>query len=297
MKKVIEKQVIDISHPIQTSPACSFAAVDSVPKLSFEEGDSHGVTFITSRVDNLHSNTCTHIDFPGHLASLGRKFPKSIGMYPIERFIGQVFIADFSEKLKPLAAYFDKEGKLSASIRDETSVMAFLKATSELTISKADLTKLFKTYDVAVSSLKGLILYTGLGNRWQNKKFESWEYIYFYSPFLTDDACDFLIENKLSFVGIDAFQLENSIINFNGYELPLILHEAARKHVAEHLKQIELFSNHFALLGKDILIYENLRIPAEIKNHMVEFSGVPLNMRLEGMNDNALVRPYVSVVK
>src|ERR1035438_4519807 len=114
------KQVIDISHPILKSPSCSFAAVDTIPKLSFEEGESHGVTFVTSRVDNLHSNTCTHIDFPGHLATLGRKFPKSIGMYPIERFIGQVFIADFCDKLKPLASYFDKVGKLSVSIRDES---------------------------------------------------------------------------------------------------------------------------------------------------------------------------------
>ena len=157
--------------------------------------------------------------------------------------------------------------------------------------------QLFKTYNVTASSLKGLLLYTGLSGWWRYEKFESWEYAYFYSPFLTEDACDFLIENKLSFVGIDAFQLEHSIINFNGYELPLVLHEAARKHVAGRLTQIELFNNHFALLGKDILIYENLKIPAEIKNQMVEFSGVPLNMRLEGMNDNALVRPYVSVVE
>ena len=218
-------------------------------------------------------------------------------MYPIERFMGRVFVADFRDKLKPLIPFFDKVGKLSVPLRDEAAVMSFLKTVDELAISKDDIIDLLKTYDVAVSSLTGLVLYTGLSEWWRYEKFESWEYVYFYSPFLTEDACDFLIENKFSFVGIDAFQLENSIINLHGHELPLILHETARQYVAKRLGEIEMFNNHFALLGKDILIYENLKLPAEIKNHVVEFSGVPLNMRLEGMNDNALVRPYVSVIK
>jgi kynurenine formamidase len=103
------------------------------------------------------------------------------------------------------------------------------------------------------------------------------------------------VEARLSFVGVDSFQLEDPIINFNGLELPLALNQSARQFVKERLGSIERFSNHLALLGHDILIYENLRLPPEIRNRLINFHGVPLNMRLEGMNDNALVRPYCTV--
>ena len=73
------KTIIDISHPIRSSDPCSFGTSENIPEISYEEGESHGTFFITSRIDNLHSNTCTHIDFPGHLFGLAETFAKSIG--------------------------------------------------------------------------------------------------------------------------------------------------------------------------------------------------------------------------
>jgi len=291
------QQVIDISQPINNRPSCSFALVDTVPRLSFEEGDSHGVTFVTSRLDNFRTNTCTHIDFPGHLASLGRQFPKAVGHYPIERFIGPVFILDVSQKMAPLLTYFDKVGKLAIDKHAEADVLNFLNLLDTLSITRADIENALKTSNCAIEKLSGLLLYTGLSDWWRNEKFESWEYIYFYGPFLSENACDLLVANRLSFVGIDGFQLDHPIINFNGHELPLVLHSSARQHVSTKLEQIDKYSNHHSLLGKDILIYENLRIPPELRNREVMFSGVPLNLQLEGLNDNALARPYVTVVK
>jgi kynurenine formamidase len=290
------KQIIDISHPIQRQP-CSFGVIDTTPQISFEEGESHGVCFITSRVDNLHSNTCTHIDFPGHLANLGRKFPKSVGMYPIERFVGRAFVADFSHKLAPIEPFFNKDGKLNISPRDDARVPAFLCAVDGLAITKEELTTLLQHAGLSLSSVSGLIIYSGLSSLWRYEKFESWEYAYFYSPFLTEGLCDLIVQSRLSFVGIDAFQLEHPIINFNGHELPLVLNQTAREMVVKKLDEMDMFSNHQALLGNDILVYENLRLPPEVKNRLVLFSGPPLNFRLEGMNDNALVRPYLSIIE
>jgi len=217
-------------------------------------------------------------------------------MYSVERFIGPTLIADFSTKRHVVSPFFDQEGKFSVEATDGARVLEFLKSLDDLQITRSDIERAFDVAKIQnPHRLKGLIIHTGSSQFWQYRKFESWNYAYFYSPFLSEDACDLLINLGISFVGVDAFQLEHPIINFNGHELPLILNATARDYVESKLALQDEFSNHFALLGNDILIYENLRIPLELRGLEVLFSGPPLNLCLEGLNDNALVRPYAVV--
>lgn len=216
-------------------------------------------------------------------------------MYAVDRFVGTVAVLDVSTKVSKLDTYFDKLGQLAVDVRDERAILNFLGCLSSLAINRDELKECLRLCGRPLTAVVGVLFYTGRSVLWRYNKFESWQYAYFFSPYLTHDACQHLVEARLSFVGVDSFQLEDPIINFNGLELPLALNQSARQFVKERLGSIERFSNHLALLGHDILIYENLRLPPEIRNRLINFHGVPLNMRLEGMNDNALVRPYCTV--
>lgn len=284
--------VVDLSHPITGEAPCSFSLVDSRPKLSFEEGESQGISFITSRLNNLHSNTGTHIDFPGHLPGLGDLSFPSVGEYPVDRFIGKVLILDVSSKLAAIMPFFAESGELQIEPNDGASFLALLQKLEHLEINRSELEERLKLCGSHLDSLRGIIFYCGLSRFWRNRKFYSWEYLYFFNPFLSKDACELVVSNGLSFIGIDALQPEHPIINFGGDEHPLVLNLECREYWYNRLKKIEPFTNHQALLGNDILIYENLKIPQDIANREVEFSGVPLNLHLRGLNDNALVRPY-----
>lgn len=288
------KRIIDVSHPIRDADPCSFGTSDNRPSISYEEGESHGVFFITSRVDNLHSNTCTHIDFPGHLSGMAEKFGDSIGKYPVERFVGSVAVLDFSAKIDSIRPFFDDSGVLAIKPGDAETLSKFLHALDELRITGNELQQAL-TRCGASSALKGILFYTGLSSLWQYKKFESWQYLYFYNPYLSSDACEFILAQNYSFVGIDSFQLEHPIINFRGDELPVVTDRQGREFIAARLSDINMkFSNHLALLGNDILIYENLKLPTECRDRIVDFSGVPLNFQIAGLNDNGLTRPYIS---
>lgn len=289
------RQIIDLSRPITTQPSCSFSVIDSSPLMTFEEGESHGVTFVTSRLDNLHSNTCSHIDFPGHLSSLGRKFPRPIGAYPVDRFVGKVLVCDFASKRSAISDFFDPNGRYTIEASNECGTVEFLESLDQLEITADELQSQICMVPKEHLPLKGIILNTGVGSFWKYNKFESWNYAYFYSPFFSEAACDLIVSLGLSFVGIDAFQLDHPIINFNGHELPIVMNERAKVFVEKKLATITSFSNHVALLGADVLIYENLLIPNELNGKVIEFYGVPLNFQLDGMNDNALVRPIAFV--
>jgi kynurenine formamidase len=221
--------------------------------------------------------------------------PDSVGMYPVDRFIGTTAVLDFSPKLVRIFRFFGTDGKLAISPRDEVAISRFINSWDELVISRRDVEAALEFCGGDTADLRGIIFYTSLGDFWKYEKLESWEYVYFYSPYLGRDACNMLIEKRLSFVGVDSLQLEHPAINFSSHELPFVLNCQARQNVVAKIKELACFSSHVALLGSDVLIYENLRIPGELKSSLVQFHGVPLNMRLEAMNDNALVRPYCYV--
>jgi kynurenine formamidase len=283
----------DLSRAITPAPSCGFSPVDNRPQLSLEEGNAHGFLFISSRLDNLHSNVATHIDFPGHIATPRAADLRTVGEYPVERFCGPVGVLDVSSKLDPIRRFFSTAGYLEVNPQDEQAVWSFLQALGAMKITRADLDAAESSWHRPLSSLRGLLLYSGAGAFWQYKTFESWNYIYFYSPYLDDDACAMIVESGMSFIGIDAFQIEDPIINLRGDELLVVLHRACRLYVEQRLSANEVFSNHSALLDNDVLIYEGLAIPEEVVGRTGMFSGVPLNFRIPGMNDNALVRPYI----
>jgi kynurenine formamidase len=293
MRSFAMRQIIDLSHPIRELPSPIPGTLDNQPNISFEETGAHGYYFITSRIDRLYSNICTHMDFPGHLSSLTSDVSGPIGKYPVERFIGQVLILDFSYKLDKIKQFFDEQNKLNINPRDQITLTRFLKFLDNLEISSQELEAIVQQCETSLNSVKGILFYTGLSDIWEYQKFESWQYRYFYSPYLSSDASEVIVDSKPSFVGIDALQLEHPIINFRGDELPVVLNNQCRGHIRKKLAKLGEFSNHETLLGNDIVIYENLKIPKKLRNHVVEFAGVPLNFQIQGMDNNALARPYV----
>jgi kynurenine formamidase len=286
----------DLSHPITEQPACSFSVIDTIPKVRFMEGESHGVFFITSKIDNLFSNFCTHIDFPGHISELGSRYYDSIGRYPIERFTGQTVCLDFSHKLNTIREFFDARGYLKIDFNSGEMVKAFLDSLNILEITTVELNDALKKINSNLEGIKGLLIYTGLSKFWKYEINDSWNFIYFFGPFLSAECCDLLISKDISFMGVDALQVEHPIINFRGDEKPIILNPDCRQHVTQKLDDLEKNMVHKKLLGNDILIYENLNIPPELVNSIFTFSGVPLNIQLSGVNDNALARPYGYIV-
>jgi kynurenine formamidase len=288
-------KIYDLSQAITNEDSCSFTIIDRRPSISYEEGESHGFNFITSCVSNLHSNIATHLDFPGFIPGLRKKFLPSIGEYSVDRFVGRVVVLDFSEKVEVIRHFFDETGKIKIDPKDGKSFMEFLILMSHLEISAIEIEKAMERINCDFTYIKGILIYSGLSSLWQYKKFESWEYLYFFNPYLSQDANEIIIRNNLSFIGIDALQIENPISNFGGDELPLVLNKKCRDYVYEKLRCLKTINNHTALLSNDILIYENLNIASEIVSKEVGFSGVPLNFQIEGLNDNALVRPYAFV--
>jgi kynurenine formamidase len=285
--------IIDLSHPIIDAPPCSFALADKQPRLTFEEGDSHGTYFVTSSIDHLPSNLCTHIDFPGHLAhSTREEMQRTVGAYDLGRFVGDVVVLDFRHKLSSIATYFDEDGMLTIPSSDGDTMLSFLQALDTLCITDSELIDAVKAASATLSELTGVLFVSGASAVWQYHVFDSWAYRYFYNPFLSEAACAVLTAADISFVGIDAFQLEHPLINFRGDELPIVLHPSCREYVANRL-QGTTFINHTALLGNDVLMYENLRIPPELCGRVLGFSGAPLNLQFPDLTDNALVRPYV----
>ena len=285
-------QIFDLSHPITDQPPCTFRTADATPWVRFSEGESHGVFFITSRVDNLYSNICTHIDFPGHLSEFGNKFRKSIGAYPLDRFVGDVAVLDFSGKLAALRLHFNPSGEFIVDPHDKETMLSFLTSLDDLEITASDLREALQQADASLDSIKGILIYSGLSKFWRYEIVESWSYIYFFNPFFSEEACQLIIDNGLSFVGIDSLQVEHPIIDFAGDELPVVMHQECRDYIAQKLQSLKGAMNHRMFLGNDVLIYENMQIPKELAGHTVWFSGTPLNLQLRGLDDNALARPY-----
>jgi kynurenine formamidase len=249
--------------------------------------------FITSELNTFQSNICTHIDFPGHLRELDQTGVRTVGEYEIERFVGRAAILDVSHKMDPIRDYFDEKGSLAISPHEGSRMLAFLKALDELELSETDLDDLLTEAGVQLSDVRGVLFACGGTEFWRYASFESWQYVYFFNPFLSDGACKALVDANVSFVGVDAFQLEHPLINFRGDELPLVLNAPCREYVAAKLLEVINPSNHSLLLGNDIVIYENLRIPADLRGWVGKFAGPPLNLQLDGLGDNAPVRPYI----
>jgi len=292
--ELTQEVVYDLSHPILDQPPCTFATVDKVPEVMVHRGDSSGEDFLTSVVSNLYQNNGTHIDLPGHLPGAGGD-ELMVGEYPPERFVGKVLVLDVSQFLSPIADFFDQAGHLRIDQNDSLQLERFISQLDQMEISREFLEEKLE----AVTDLKGIALSTGLVNYWRHEVHPSTSYIYFFNPFLSEDACEYLAEisPKLSIVAIDSFQLEHPIINFNGNEQVLAGAQGLREKVHRILDDRKIFRNHYILLGNDILIYENVNLPPWMAGKMLRWMGQPLNFQLPNLSDNALVRPVAEVIE
>lgn len=279
--------VFDLSHPIRNEPPCTFTSVDKVPTVYFEEGDSHGEVFITSRIDNLFSNLCTHIDFPGHIPNRTGPSLKLVGEYPIERFVGSVAVLDVRHRMEPVLRFFREDGDLSVDLSSEREVRQLVESLETLAIGRDEV----EASLAGVSDPRGIVLLSGLSKYWAYGVFDSWRYAYFYNAYFTSEACEYIVEMGLSFVGVDAFQLEHPIINFNGDEQLFASAPRLREDIRSQLRAIDSFRNHDVLLGSDVLIYENLNIPDALAGVVCDWFGAPMNLHLSDLNDNAICRP------
>lgn len=284
--------MLDLSRVITDEPPCSFASADRPPTASFTEGDAHGLFFVTSRLDAA-STLGTHISFPGRLSRAGENHHRMIGEYPLDRFVGPALVVDVSDRLAELEPFFDPSGFLAIDVHDADAVMTLLESLDTAAITADDLARRAAAAGVTLNSVRGLLLRSGGAAYWRQESLESWQHLYFFNPFLSEDACDLITGSGVSFVGIDAFQLEHPIVNFRADEMPVVLHQECREYVADKTADIATFSNHELLLTEDVLVYENLVLPAELAGRVEKFAGVPLNFQLPGVTDHALARPYV----
>src|SRR5690242_9486637 len=127
----MEKELIDLSHPISNLTCCTFNKDDIIPKLSFLEATNAGTFYIDSQLDNLNLSFGTHICFPGSLPSNKvnlntTQFIKKVGDYPLNRFVGNILILDFSYKFVNIKNFFDKTGKLKIDFSDHNQILQFL---------------------------------------------------------------------------------------------------------------------------------------------------------------------------
>jgi kynurenine formamidase len=290
----------DLSWPLTSETPCTFSSSDKVPIATFEEGDSRSLFFVTSRIDNLYSNAGTQVDMPAHLPSSRQRIESdvrprkaTVGEYPIERFVGDVAVLDFSAKMLPLEPWFDDDGVF---VRDRFADFGvFAEQLDGLEISVSEFDRALTDLQCNLDDLNGVLIYSDTSRFWVEKIYESWEYRYFYSPYFSTDLAKFLVDSRLSFVGIDSFQIEHPASNFRGDELPVMVNSEARQLLREINDGRKGHTNHDYLLGGGLMIYESLRLSTEVTGTRGYFSGPPLNLRLAGLDDGAMTRPYLIV--
>jgi len=280
-------EIVDLSFAIASDPSCSFEILDTAPQVSFQEGDGGGA--ISVRLDNLVMSSYTHVSFPGSDPSRPAA-GKTVGEYPLERFVGPVAIVDVSRRSDAVAPFFDAQGTLQVEPRDEASSLAFLESLAGLAVTSEDLLASLRAAGVALRELRGVLFFSGLSRYWKYQKFQAWEHRYFFNPFPTPELCRELAGSGISFVGIDSLQLEPPIGNFLGQELPFILNPACRRYIARQ-RADGLFNVARSLFAGDVLIYQNLNLPSFLAGRCGEFFGVPLNLRVDGAS--SAVRPFV----
>lgn len=79
-----ESEIVDLSHQIRNTPPCTLIQnAENIATAATVHGESVGVVFRTTKVNNLYLNNGTHIDFPGHLNEINNC--QTIGEYKIEK--------------------------------------------------------------------------------------------------------------------------------------------------------------------------------------------------------------------
>jgi kynurenine formamidase len=286
----------DLSHPITPEGSCRFAYENNAPNATFQEGESNGLNFVTSVLSPLASNVGTHMDLAGHIYPPCENAPL-VGEIPIDRFMGKAPVLDCRLKMKRLGAFFNASGMLKEELTDSAVFTGFVNCFQSLAISLRELVDMVgaKFAEQTGDPIKGVIFLCGNARYWKPGRHLAHQYRYFFNVFLEDDAARWLADQGISFVGIDSFQLEDPIINFRGDEAFVVGDARLRQFLLAKLNGKPLYSNHRTFLNSQIAIYENLNLAEELAGCTGEFVGPPLNIRLPGVNDNALCRPVFTV--
>jgi kynurenine formamidase len=283
-------RILDLSHPVRSSATCSFEIIDTVPKISFQEGVSHGGGMISARIDNLVMDSYTHLVFPGSRPQ-PRESGRTVGEYPLESFVGPAVVLDVSDKAARLDRFFTAEGRLALDPRDEAAGLAFLQALDGLAVTREEVAAGLERAGVDPSEVRGVLFHSGLARHWIYQKLQVWEHRYFFSPFLEAEACRHLAAAGVSFVGIDSLQIDSPWLNMTGQEIPFVLNPGCRRLIAER-RAASWPGALSALLERDVVVYLNLNLPELLAGRVVEFAGPPLNLQIEGATTSSVVRPF-----
>ncbi len=284
-------RILDLSHPIRSAATCSFEIIDTVPKISFQEGVAHGGGAISARIDNLVMDSYTHVIFPGSRRH-PRESGRTVGEYPLESFVGPAVVVDVSDKVARLDRFFTLEGRLDLDPRDEAAGLAFLRALDGLAVTREELAACLERNGLDLSGARGVLFYSGLARHWTYQKLQVWEHRYFFSPFLEPAACRDLAAAGVSFVGIDSLQIDSPWLNLTGQEAPFVLNPQCRRLIAER-RAASGPGALSALFEKNVVIYLNLNLPSVLAGRVVEFAGPPWNLQIEGATTSSVVRPFV----
>ncbi len=279
-------RILDLSHPIRSAATCSFEIVDTVPRISFQEGVAQGGGAVSARLDNLVMDSYTHALFPG-----SRRQGRTVGEYPLESFVGPAVVVDVSDKAACLDRFFTAEGRLALDPRDGEAGLAFLDALDGLAVTREELAARLERAGAAAGEARGVLLFSGLARHWTYQKLQVWEHRYFFSPFLAPEACRDLAAAGVSFVGIDSLSLDPPWLNLTGQEVPFVLHPECRRRIAER-RDAGRPGASALLLERDVVLYLNLNLPGFLAGRVVEFAGPPWNLQIEGATTSSVVRPF-----
>lgn len=292
-------EIIDLTHEINNDPPCTLLPLAyNIVHAQEDTGESVGVTFRTTRLNNLHLNHGTHIDFPGHVRDI--KTTKKVGDYTIDKFIAETIVIDVSEKIDGIKCFFHMhgpdQGHLDASKfgTGDDFINKLLKLFSGLEIKMDEFKALIGQNEL---SGKGLILYTGLSKYWQKKIFNGWQYLYFVNPYFSDDVIDIIVESGVRFIGIDALQIENPIINLSGKEFELVATAGLSNLIKSKLENISINLAHRKLLQNEILIIENMTNVNKIVGRKTILVAAPPRFSLSSCTDNSIARVFAMCVK
>lgn len=291
--------IIDLSHSLRNEPPCTFSTQEYTGiHVEIDRGQGIGVSFITSVLNNLFLNYGTHIDFPGHL-SFDHKAPTNIkvGDYPLSSFVTDTVVIDVRSKLDVIRGYYDKNGRIDLSSlgTGRQLIDKFFGILEQMAIS---LDEFIAQVPPTVSLEKKAVLFcTGLDALWQFKSSEPWQYSYYFNPFISPELATYLIERKVSLVGIDALQVENPLINFCGKEPHQMAWDGYEAFIEEQLKSLYKNLIHKLFLENNIMIIENLKNLNSLIGKSSLLCAAPLKLLASGCTDNSITRAFAVILK
>lgn len=284
--------IIDLSHELCSKPSCSYTA-SSFNAINAEQtkGQAIGTIFITTRLQNVYMNYGTHIDFPGHILSDESELAKNVGSYLLDKFVCEGIVIDVHDKLKDIIPLVNHKGYFNFEElgHGEQIIENFLSIIGDMEITLDDFLEKVGGQNVAE---KAILFCTGLDKYWRYEQFEPWSYVYFFNPYISVELAKFLIEKKVSLVGIDALQIENPVINLGGREPFPMISEKYKGIIKRKLQEVSQNFVHQMLLENDIMIVENLKGLTEIPQPKFLFIAVPLKLTVPGCVDNSITRPF-----